>query len=1035
METLFRLTLTRPAIVQDENLPSIPLVQNSQFQAELGIAAQSGRIRDGLKTVARQFISSTLFTGDPKSVPFYDKLKALGTALDILEKNKNVTNTKVITAVQNSFGKKPADLVSAGTLTPVISSLKDSIIAIKQVPEEHKKPIEALTNQLRDIEVILKTAADNTFPGSGATIRRFRRRSVLLPTTAELRSVLSTVEMEKELEKKRREEEERKKQEGGKRLETYKKLTAAIEELTTLSSDNFQTTTQQADGGFLVPAAYRRIQLFINDMNQRSQLSQLNLLGVQTIITKPEIFERRSYATGPLIGTGTAATVATDKIKLISGNTAFRPPVLTDVGFCLKPETDSKLSAGTREILKERNLNINTQPLDLIVETLRRDLLDISKQLDNLLGRPVQRSFKRKGNTMVMVSTPLATVWNIMVINNTLEIDDILFTATDSIPTSHGSVSPVGVADLLVVKQQLVRYEATDVAHIENILKGEKKEREHTQRRETEEFNFRETEIITTEERELESTSRFEMSRESSETIKEDASLKAGLSVSGKYGPTVEFSASAEGSISRSKEEATKSAATFSQDVTERSANKITEMILERTSLRVTNEVIERNLHALDNTLGTGHISGVYQWVNKVYEVQMFNYGIRMMYDFMIPEPAAFLISSLQKAHANAMELEKPTEFTLRPDQITESNYHGFIVQYGVTDVQPPPEIYKTKSLDFNAGAEEENVEFRHSGQVAIDDGYKAIYGTIGCVRTIWEDEAIVDVVLGSRSHRFKGGDWVWSTTLDNETDSIPFALITLLINNVGVAVKVKCQRTDRAMLKWRLETHTKIMTAYKTRLSEYEEKLASLEMQAGVAIQGRNPMLNMELMNDEIKKHCITILTEQHYDLFNSIQTGTYSVPQINISENEAEGPYVRFFEQAFEWEQMTWLTYPYFWGRKSKWAERIAYEDVDPVFNQFLKAGYCRAVIPVRPGFEGAIDHFTTYGEIWNGGPLPSISNPLYLPIADEIAERLDMPGDEIPEGDPWLVRIPTTLVKLRDDDKLPKWKKDASSEWVED
>lgn len=46
-------------------------------------------------------------------------------------------------------------------------------------------------------------------------------------------------------------------------------------------------------------------------------------------------------------------------------------------------------------------------------------------------------------------------------------------------------------------------------------------------------------------------------------------------------------------------------------------------------------------------------------------------------------------------------------------------------------------------------------------------------------------------------------------------------------------------------------------------------------------------------------------------------------------------------------------------------------------------------------------------TYGEIWNGGPLPPISSPLYLPIADSgIAERLDRPGEEIPQGNPWLV-----------------------------
>ena len=100
-----------------------------------------------------------------------------------------------------------------------------------------------------------------------------------------------------------------------------------------------------------------------------------------------------------------------------------------------------------------------------------------------------------------------------------------------------------------MVKQQLTGYEAADVAHIENVLKGERKLREHTRREESVTMTFRETEITQSEERELETADRFEMTRETSETIKEDVSLKAGLKISGKYGPTVEFAASAEGAF------------------------------------------------------------------------------------------------------------------------------------------------------------------------------------------------------------------------------------------------------------------------------------------------------------------------------------------------------------------------------------------------------------------------------------------------------------------------------------------------------
>ena len=1035
MENLFRLLLTRPAVAQDEKVPSIRLAQDSQFQIALAQAHQNQNPRRALKAVASQFMTTPNFVGDPTTLPMHAKLKALGARLDALERNATVSNTEVCVAIEDELGEKPAKLVNDHALDGPIANLKDSLIAVKLLPEEHARPVEELTRQLRDLDLIAKVAADSTFPETGAHLRRYRRRSVMLPTQVDLRSILSTLQKQKELEERRKEEEEAKRKNAEAKLQLYKRLTTGVAELTNLDTGHLHVTPQRPDGGFLVPDAFRPTRLMMQEITQREQVSKLDVLRLESAIKvseKVELLTRFHPAEGL---TADAAPRKSLSQLAISGKAPFTPLAHAETAFRFKPEIERLLSPSTQELLKERGLNVSSMPLDTIVERLRGEIVTLTTELDTLLGRPVQRSLKRVGNTMVMTSMPMASVWNNLVVSGNLTASGIPLAFDMSIPASHGSIAPAGIADLLVVKQQLVRYEGADVAHIENVLRGEKKTREHTTRRETEEFNLRETETTTSEERELESTTRFEMSRETSQTIREDAALKAGLTVSGKYGPTVEFSASVEGSVSRSKEEATKTAANFSQDVTERSATKITERVLERSSLRVTNEVIDKNGHTLDNVTGTGHISGVYQWVNKLYQAQMFNYGIRMMYDFMVPEPAAFLISSMQGAHASAVELEKPAPFPLRPDQITEGNYFTWIQQYGATDVQPPPEEYKTKSVDFKAGGGEHGTNYNHSGQVQIDEGYKAIHGTVAALKNIWDSTATVDVVLGSRTHRFPLGDWVWSTTLSDERDSIPFAFDTMEVSYVEVAMEVKCQRTERAMLKWRLETHAKLTTAYRARLAEYEEKLAALQIQAGVAIRGRNPFLNLELMNDELKKHCITILTEQHFDLFDAVQTGSFNIPQIDLTENAAEGPYVRFFEQAFEWEQMTWLSYPYFWGRKSQWHERIAYEDVDPAFNQFLKAGYCRVVVPVRPGFEGAIDHFMTYGEVWNGGPLPAISNPLYLPIADEIAERLDRPGDEVPQGDPWMVRVPTTLVHLRPDDQLPKWKQDSGGEWVEE
>ncbi len=85
------------------------------------------------------------------------------------------------------------------------------------------------------------------------------------------------------------------------------------------------------------------------------------------------------------------------------------------------------------------------------------------------------------------------------------------------------------------------------------------------------------------------------------------------------------------------------------------------------------------------------------------------------------------------------------------------------------------------------------------------------------------------------------------------------------------------------------------------------------------------------------------------------------------------------------------------------------------------------------MRPGFERAVGYFLDSGKIWNGGDLPWIGSGLYVSIIDEIRERDDAPGDETPSGDPWDVRLPTSLVILRQEAGLPAWEKNDASEWV--
>ncbi len=1036
MESLFRFALIRPPVSTDADAPGIQLAYNTPFQQQLAQAQQTSSSREAVKTIVRAFVASPAFKKKPDALLSSASLDRLASQLALLVRSTDISHEAVVSAIETAFDQPMGALRTSQNLTRDRQTLADSIIAIKLLPEAQVHPIGPLTSRLRLLELIARTATDPAFPEDARQLRRMMRRPLEMPVRFELRPILSTaVERERlagqQADAMKREEEARRQ-----KLDRYRQLKSAIAELSRAGPDLIESTVSQAHEGHLVPEAYRPEQVFIKDMQLYQQLSDLNLKRIQSSVSRPTENTRSSpdLIVDLEAGRQSVTSLFSHDTLFKAGTTSFKPAGMATSRFCLKTSAERQLSDGTREVLKKHGIGLQEQPLDQLIDTLQREKSLLSRELDFLYGSPIRQSFRRIGNTLIRSMSPLKTAWDLEKLG--IEATAPIFSPFDNrIPHTHGSVAPAGVADLMVVKQQLIGYEGMDVAHIENVLRGEKKEREHIRHDVTEKTQLTEAEMTLTEERELTSTSRFEMSREVQETLKEDSSLKGGLQVSAKYGDFLEVSTSLEGEQNQSKEKAIQTATHFSQDVTERSAQKVNNRFLERTTLKVTNEITEKNLHLLDNVNGSGHIAGVYQWVDKVYQARMYNYGLRAIYDFMIPEPAAYLVAALEKAHAGAIALEEPMPFDITPDQISEENYCELAHRYGATSVTAPPELFRTKSDAWKDGGGNKHTHYQYATKIDIDEGYEAVYGNVTAGALVFNDTFAIETALGSHMFRFHKDTYgIWGVALDHERDSVPFALVTDEIANVSVAVEVTCQRTERAMMNWRLETHAKIQDAYQARKMAYEEKLAKLQIQAGIEIQGRNPGWNLELMKDEIKKNCVSILTDQHFNRFDSIEKGTDGMPQIDLHENEAEGPYVRFFEQAFEWEQMTWLTYPYFWGRKGRWEDMITYEDTDPLFNQFLKAGYCRVSVPARPGFEGAIDHFMNHGELWMGGSLPAISSPLYLPIADELAERLDRPGEEIPEGEPWTFRLPTTLVHLRADDRLPAWVQNEDGRWVE-
>lgn len=616
-------------------------------------------------------------------------------------------------------------------------------------------------------------------------------------------------------------------------------------------------------------------------------------------------------------------------------------------------------------------------------------------------------------------------------------------------PTSALS-RPPAIADLKVVRQKLLRYETGEIAHIENVLIGENKSRVHRRKDLREEILTTESERETSEERELQTAERFEMQRETSGVIKDDIRFQAGATLSASYGPTVSATASAGLEMDHSQEESKRVSQTFAREVMERSASKVRERVRSQRTVRIVNETEETNTHGLDNKEGDRHVVGIYRYVNKVYEAQVFNYGKRLMLEFMVPEPASFIRQLLDRPLA--VDMEPPQEPMLQggrgiparallPSDITRDNYLDWAARYFAQEIAPPPANVVWLPLAWDAPATPDVIPAGTPGRkiykvnqtLDITEGYEAVRvrGIIGV--SDWKENIVISIgdatatltsaqAAGPAAYQFD------LTLTHSPRGKLPVGMVIENCWGYEITMHVKCKLTLQGYQKWQLETYNQIIRAYFELKSLYAQKVSAASVQRGVAIEGRNPFENRKTERNELKKHVVSLLERSHFDRPPLDQDALRRSASLEAGYNEIVFPvaerersHIQWFEQAFEWQNMTYVFYPYFWGGKPNWKADALGQDLDPLFNDFLRAGAARVVVPVRPGFERAMGLYLAAGVIWNGTDAPQVGDPLFISAVQEIQEQLSAPDDGTPEGDPWPFTLPTPLVILQPDGTL--------------
>ncbi len=550
----------------------------------------------------------------------------------------------------------------------------------------------------------------------------------------------------------------------------------------------------------------------------------------------------------------------------------------------------------------------------------------------------------------------------------------------DPAPAVDGAVQWLGWGDLIVATERLVDYDAREIAHIENIMPGESKTREHT-RTDTREEIF-ELESLEEEEseQELETTSRHELQTESEKVIEQEFSVEAGVNTSGRYGLT-KVETSFDAGFSRASKEAQRSTIEVAKEIVSRAVDRTFKSVREFRRTTVTTEVVELNRHELVNRSENGNgnpppaVSGVYRWVEKVHEIQLRHYGSRMMIEFSIPEPG---LSVVGRKSTVDIEQDEPRPPGFDASHLHDGNYISYARSFEASEVAPPPERIIQVGFAWSSQPSESDNENTSedvlSELIAIPDGYRPVGGRFAVsAHPSHESDFQVRLNIGDRSFSEDGDAQYGESFMFSPPvlqtpwpNGVPISMTAHghFDKTISMTVMLTCRRQDRAFQQWQIDTFEKIERGFQRQKALYDEALEAAQRDRGLFNIATNQQASRlrQTEREELQKWSIKLLRRTPLAFDSTVDEGTGDGTHAEIDPVLADhqAPLVRFYEGAFEWEHMSYFLLPYFWGRRNAYNARADLTHPDFSFESFLRAGAARVIVPVMPGYEQSVIYY---------------------------------------------------------------------------
>lgn len=458
----------------------------------------------------------------------------------------------------------------------------------------------------------------------------------------------------------------------------------------------------------------------------------------------------------------------------------------------------------------------------------------------------------------------------------------------------------------------------------------------------------------------------------------------------------------------------------------------------------------ERSAKTISNDSGNAIRIDYYRMMRK-WRTDLFRYGLRLTYDIAIPMPGVRLWALHQRIAQMENTLRTPFVFGLNPSDLTDSNWMAKAVEFGapIGAVPPPPKetlqvVPPASTIDF---IPEDQSGITRFGKIdfEVPAGY-------------WLDNAAATANVA----HWPTWSWMWlnGSNSGNMSTGVFFGDLSELrmkqagpmaaayqyrgVSFANLQLMLMFKRTPDSVHEWQRTAWSAIKASAEARDQESRQRLQEERDRLWRLLNGKDTLSLRRLEREEMLRLVMQwllgpnnpvvaapgdSLTPPGQDtlaqvLANEVvfqATGaapsppTYSPTLRGVSQEAwygsvAFGEFVKFVHQAIEWENILYFLYPYFWGSEAIGHDKMLFEHADSEHERFLRAGYARIVLPVRPGFE---EDFTTLME---SGSLGKDSTHPYITVAEDIANFARTNYAGIPPANPELHARPLLFPEQR-------------------